>query len=311
MGMGSREGPTIPAPLAQTNTCRTIMKENIEGSRTLTGEHDQHDKIGENPKKLTYNESKREEWVELQYAKQPCEKSLINGIKEKELLGNFYMEIPEQKFRSSNRSMPLKGVRKRSSGIPLEIRKSRSKTYSMLNIQKQHVIQRYDINRPAPSRVMVLRCSIQKQHVIQRYEINRPAPSRVMVLRCNIQKRHVIQRYEINRPAPSRVMVLRCSIQKQHLIQSYEIDRPAPSRGDGPPMELPGVTCDIRAELDKCSGEADMSKDTSGPESPEELRRSWYVKGQTRSGVISPVLAQQYQETVLGSEGANLGTRQP
>ncbi|GKA08266.1 hypothetical protein Tco_0687597 [Tanacetum coccineum] len=61
-----------------------------------------------------------------------------------------------------------------------------------------------------------------------------------------------------------------------------------------------------RAEPDKCSGEADMSKDTSGPESPEELRRSWYVEGQTRSGVISPVLAQQYQETVLGSGGANL-----
>ncbi|GKG26888.1 hypothetical protein Tco_0402591, partial [Tanacetum coccineum] len=110
MGMGSREGPTIPAPLAQTNTCRTVMKENIEASRTLTGEHDQHDKIGENPKKLTYNESKREEWEDPQYAKQPCEKSLISGIREKELLGNFYMEILEHKFSSSYGSMPLKGV---------------------------------------------------------------------------------------------------------------------------------------------------------------------------------------------------------
>ncbi|GJX56078.1 hypothetical protein Tco_0285975 [Tanacetum coccineum] len=66
-----------------------------------------------------------------------------------------------------------------------------------------------------------------------------------------------------------------------------------------------------RAEPDKCFGEADMSKDTSGLESLEELRRSWYVEGQTRSGVISPVLAQQYQEIVLGSRGANLRTRQP
>nr|GEV33393.1 putative ribonuclease H-like domain-containing protein [Tanacetum cinerariifolium] len=65
---------------------------------------------------------------------------------------------------------------------------------------------------------------------IQRYEIDRPSPSRVMVLRCSIQKRHVIQRYESDRPAPSRVTVLRCSIQKRHLIQRYEIDRPTPSR---------------------------------------------------------------------------------
>nr|GFC36830.1 hypothetical protein [Tanacetum cinerariifolium] len=48
-----------------------------------------------------------------------------------------------------------------------------------------------------------------------------------------------------------------------------------------------------RAEPDKCSEEADMSKDTSCPKSLEEFRRSWYVEGQTRSGVISPVLAQQ------------------
>ncbi|GKF48326.1 hypothetical protein Tco_0141577, partial [Tanacetum coccineum] len=95
MGMGSREEPTLPALLAQTNTCRTVMKENIKVSRTLTEEHDQHDKIGENPKKLTYNESKREEHEDPQYAKQPCEKSLISGIREKELLGNFYMEILE------------------------------------------------------------------------------------------------------------------------------------------------------------------------------------------------------------------------
>ncbi|GJW54597.1 putative reverse transcriptase domain-containing protein [Tanacetum coccineum] len=93
--IGSREGPTIPALLAQTNTCRTVIKEKIEASRTLTGEHDQHDKIGENPKKLTCNESKIEELEDLQYEKQPCKKSLISEIREKELLGNFYMKIPE------------------------------------------------------------------------------------------------------------------------------------------------------------------------------------------------------------------------
>nr|GEY90849.1 hypothetical protein [Tanacetum cinerariifolium] len=66
-----------------------------------------------------------------------------------------------------------------------------------------------------------------------------------------------------------------------------------------------------RAETDKCSGEADMLKDTSGPESPEELWRNWYVERQTRSGVISLVLTQQYHETVLISEGVNLQTRKP
>ncbi|GJY10309.1 hypothetical protein Tco_0378494 [Tanacetum coccineum] len=82
--------------------------------------------------------------------------------------------------------------------------------------------------------------------------------------------------------------------------------RPTPSRGDGPPMELPEVACDTKAEPDKCFREADTSKDTSGPESPEELRRSRYIEGQTRFEFFSPVLAQQYQETVLGSGGANL-----
>ncbi|GJW43807.1 hypothetical protein Tco_0072606 [Tanacetum coccineum] len=132
IGIGAQKGPSIPDPLAQTNTCLTVIKEKIEASRMLTGEHDQHDKIGENPKKLTCNESKREELEDPQYEKQTCEKSLISGIREKELIGNFYMKIPEQKFRSSYGSMPLKGVRKRSSGIPLEIKKNRSKTHSML-----------------------------------------------------------------------------------------------------------------------------------------------------------------------------------
>ncbi|GKA78257.1 hypothetical protein Tco_0784794 [Tanacetum coccineum] len=148
IGMGSREGPTIPAPLAQTNTCRTVIKEKIKVSRTLTGEHYQHDKIGENPKKLTCNESKREELEDPQYEKQPCKKSLISGIREKELLGNLYMKIPKQKFISSYGSMPLKGVRKRSSDIPLEIRKNRSKTHSML---KHQGIPGYEIDRSTPS----------------------------------------------------------------------------------------------------------------------------------------------------------------
>ncbi|GJW29451.1 hypothetical protein Tco_0046326 [Tanacetum coccineum] len=51
--------------------------------------------------------------------------------------------------------------------------------------------------------------------------------------------------------------------------------------GDGPPMELPGVTCDTRAEPDKCSEEAGMSKDMSGSKSPKELRRSCYIDEMT------------------------------
>ncbi|GKC21620.1 hypothetical protein Tco_1023770 [Tanacetum coccineum] len=62
-----------------------------------------------------------------------------------------------------------------------------------------------------------------------------------------------------------------------------------------------------RVDTDKGSGEADTSKDTSGPESPEELQRSWYVEGQIRSGVISPVLAQQYQKTIRQRYSPYLG----
>ncbi|GJV01749.1 hypothetical protein Tco_1335318 [Tanacetum coccineum] len=53
-----------------------------------------------------------------------------------------------------------------------------------------------------------------------------------------------------------------------------------------------------RAKLNKCSGDADLSKDKSGLESPLEFRRSWYVEGHIRSGVISSVLMQRYQRTV-------------
>nr|GFB35276.1 hypothetical protein [Tanacetum cinerariifolium] len=121
--MYSQEGPTKLAPFSQKNTYQTFMKENIKASRTLTRDYDQHDKIEENPKKLTCNESKREELEDPIIRFIDCEKSLIDEIREKELLGNFYKEIPEQKFKSSYWSMPLKGVRKRSSNIPLEIRK--------------------------------------------------------------------------------------------------------------------------------------------------------------------------------------------
>ncbi|GKA01753.1 hypothetical protein Tco_0674418 [Tanacetum coccineum] len=109
MGIGSREGPTAPAPLAQTNPFRAFIKENIEASRTLIEEHDQHDKIGEAPKHLA------------------CD----DGIWEKEFLGNFSMEIPERRFRSSYGSLPLKGARRSSSSRSLEIGKNRSKTQSM------------------------------------------------------------------------------------------------------------------------------------------------------------------------------------
>ncbi|GKC93847.1 hypothetical protein Tco_1159289 [Tanacetum coccineum] len=39
-------------------------------------------------------------------------RTIISGIGEKEFLGNFYLEIPEQRFRSSCRSMLPKGTRK-------------------------------------------------------------------------------------------------------------------------------------------------------------------------------------------------------
>ncbi|GJV38859.1 hypothetical protein Tco_1417299 [Tanacetum coccineum] len=47
---------------------------------------------------------------------------MISGIEKKEFLRNFYMEIPEQRFRSSYGSMPSKGARKRSFSKSLEIR---------------------------------------------------------------------------------------------------------------------------------------------------------------------------------------------
>ncbi|GJV78454.1 retrovirus-related pol polyprotein from transposon TNT 1-94 [Tanacetum coccineum] len=49
-----------------------------------------------------------------------------------------------------------------------------------------------------------------------------------------------------------------------------------------------------RAKLNKLSGDADLLKDKSGPESPLEFWRSWYVEGHIRSGVVSSVLAQRY-----------------
>ncbi|GJT65673.1 hypothetical protein Tco_1017153 [Tanacetum coccineum] len=49
MRMGSQEGPVVPASLGETTTFLAFIKENIEVSRTLIREHDQHDKIGEAP----------------------------------------------------------------------------------------------------------------------------------------------------------------------------------------------------------------------------------------------------------------------
>ncbi|GKF71179.1 hypothetical protein Tco_0207293, partial [Tanacetum coccineum] len=44
--------------------------------------------------------------------------------------------------------------------------------------------------------------------------------------------------------------------------------------------------------------DVDLSKDKSGPESPLEFQRSWYVEGHIRSGVISSVLAQQHVRNI-------------
>ncbi|GJT13723.1 hypothetical protein Tco_0860765 [Tanacetum coccineum] len=67
-----------------------------------------------------------------------------------------------------------------------------------------------------------------------------------------------------------------------------------------------------RAKLHKRSGDADLSKDKSGPESQPEFWRSWYVEGHIRSGVISSVLAQRQLRNSLtkGDEGpSSRGTK--
>nr|GEZ55121.1 reverse transcriptase domain-containing protein [Tanacetum cinerariifolium] len=56
-----------------------------------------------------------------------------------------------------------------------------------------------------------------------------------------------------------------------------------------------------RAKLNKRSGDADLSKDKSGSESPPEFRRNWCVEGHVTSGVISSVLAQRYLRTIRQS----------
>ncbi|GKC19800.1 hypothetical protein Tco_1021950 [Tanacetum coccineum] len=53
-----------------------------------------------------------------------------------------------------------------------------------------------------------------------------------------------------------------------------------------------------RAKPNKSSGDAKLSKDESGPESPLEFQRSWYVEGHIRSVVISSVLMQRCQRTI-------------
>ncbi|GJT35357.1 hypothetical protein Tco_0925776 [Tanacetum coccineum] len=71
-----------------------------------------------------------------------------------------------------------------------------------------------------------------------------------------------------------------------------------------------------RAKLNKRSGDADLSKEKLGPESPLEFQRSWYVEGHIRSRVISSVLIQRYlranrqrfnpregPQSLLGDEG--------
>ncbi|GJV42720.1 reverse transcriptase domain-containing protein [Tanacetum coccineum] len=62
-----------------------------------------------------------------------------------------------------------------------------------------------------------------------------------------------------------------------------------------------------RAELNKRFGDADLSGDKSGPESPPEFWRSWYVEGHIRFGVISSVQAQRHlrNNPTKGDEGPN------
>ncbi|GJY20446.1 hypothetical protein Tco_0393012 [Tanacetum coccineum] len=64
-----------------------------------------------------------------------------------------------------------------------------------------------------------------------------------------------------------------------------------------------------RAELNKRSGDADLSKAKSGAESPPEFWRSFHVEGHIRSGVISSVLAQRHlrNNPKKGDEGPSSG----
>ncbi|GKB89507.1 hypothetical protein Tco_0961779 [Tanacetum coccineum] len=66
----------------------------------------------------------------------------------------------------------------------------------------------------------------------------------------------------------------------EHLKEKYNLDTATKLAWDKP---------------NKCSGDADLSKDKSCPESPLEFRRSWYVEGHIRSIVISTVLMQRSQ----------------
>ncbi|GKA23016.1 hypothetical protein Tco_0708978 [Tanacetum coccineum] len=59
-GMGSREGPSEPAPLAQTTPSPAFIKESIDVLRTMIKEHDQQAKAKATPKKLVYNDSEEE-----------------------------------------------------------------------------------------------------------------------------------------------------------------------------------------------------------------------------------------------------------
>ncbi|GJY96964.1 retrovirus-related pol polyprotein from transposon TNT 1-94, partial [Tanacetum coccineum] len=74
-------------------------------------------------------------------------------------------------------------------------------------------------------------------------------------------------------------------------------------KADGPLMELPKVAYDSKhgLKLRKCFGEADLSKDTSGPKLSTELWRSWWVEGHIKSEFISSVLRQRYQRTLRQS----------
>ncbi|GJX12102.1 putative reverse transcriptase domain-containing protein [Tanacetum coccineum] len=79
-------------------------------------------------------------------------------------------------------------------------------------------------------------------------------------------------------------------------------------------------SADLQTKLLWHTGDVDLSKDKSGPESPPEFHRSWYVEGHVMSRVISSVLAQQYLRTIrqryspregpqsmLGDEGLSSG----
>ncbi|GJW68412.1 hypothetical protein Tco_0122836 [Tanacetum coccineum] len=89
-------------------------------------------------------------------------------------------------------------------------------------------------------------------------------------------------------------------MQKNNTQRSYlyPFSRVSPSDHPKDRSSLDASAKLTQAKLNKRSGDANLSNDKSGLESPPELRRSWCVEGYIKFGVISSVLMQRYLRTI-------------